>query len=97
MSDRLKEIKKRAMAALRKCGRDSVDPHDGHVFGIQARLGDVSVCTSEDVRLYVRVESLNKVAYKERDDGYITVLPSALDAALKNLRIHQTLDDLADA
>lgn len=97
MPDRLDEIKRRAMIALRRNGRADIDAHDGHVCGIQARVGDVVVCTTENVKLYVRVNSLDKVAYKERDDGFVTIHPKTLDVALENLRLHQVLDDLADS
>lgn len=95
MSDRLDEIRRRAMLALRRNGTDAIDAHDGHVCGINARVGDVFVCTTEDTKLYVRVASLDKLAYKERDDGYVITHPKVLDAALENLRLHQVLDDLA--
>jgi hypothetical protein len=97
MPDRLDEIKKRAMVALSRHGRDAIDAHDGHVCGIQAQVGDVTVCTTEDTRLLVRVYSKNKMAYKEHDNGKVLVDPPMLDLALENLRIHQVLDDLADA
>lgn len=97
MSDRLDEIKKRAMIALKCNGRDDIDPLDGHVTGIKARIGDVMVSSTEEVRLYVVVLSTGKFAYRERDDGYITINPRILDKALENLRLHQVLDDLADA
>lgn len=97
MSDRLQEIKRRAMLALKSNGSDAVDPLDGHVTGIKAKVGDVSVTTSETIRLYVVVLSSGKCAYKERDDGYVTVHPKWLDKALENLRTHQVLDDLADS
>ena len=97
MPDRLDEMHRRAMLALRSLGRDALDAGTGEIVGIQARIGDVVVCSTDDTKLYVRVESLGKVAYKENDKGYVTVLPEALDAALENLRLHQVLDDLAGA
>ena len=95
MPDRLNEVKRRAMLALRRGGQDITDPVDGRVTGIRVFVGDTEICTTDTVKLLIRIHATNKDAYSEWDDGSITVCPPELDAVLEILRSHQVLDDLA--
>lgn len=95
MSDPTLELEKRAMAALRRRGADFIDPIDGDVIGIQARIKDLQISSGIDHKLKV-VSDHYPVALLIQTSGGVLFFPAARDRALEILRREQVLDDLAN-
>jgi hypothetical protein len=82
------------MAALRRRGTDSIDPSDGTVCGMTAKIGRLTITTGIDYTLSVKLGNVS--AMMIATSGRISYFQKARDRALEALRKEQILEDLAD-